>query len=83
MKRLLSISFTVFILICMIGATERTAYAYVDPGSGLLALQSFAAVAASFGYVMRRKIRTLFRGNDVTKSELPVSTKEGNSANAA
>ncbi len=82
MKKLASVSLTVFIFLCMIGATERTAYAYVDPGSGLLALQSFAAVAASFGYFMRRKIRTLFRGSDAPKTEVPVA-KEGNSANAA
>jgi hypothetical protein len=82
MKKLVSISLTVFILLCMIGATERTAYAYVDPGSGLLALQSFAAVAASFGYFMRRKIRTMFRGAAVAKSEMPVA-KEGSSAEAA
>jgi hypothetical protein len=82
MKKLASISLTVFILLCMIGATERTAYAYVNPGDGLLALQSFAAVAASFGYVMRRKISMLFRRSDVIKTEVPVA-KEGNSANAA
>jgi len=82
MKRLLSVSLAVFICLCMLVATERQAYAYVDPGSGLLALQSIASVAAAFGYFMRRRIRSLFARPEETKTALPVEDK-GNSAKAA
>lgn len=60
MKRFLSLSLAVVCCICLLVATERRAYAYVDPGSGLLAIQSIASVAAATGYFMRRKIAALF-----------------------
>jgi hypothetical protein len=60
MKRLISLSLTVFCCICLLVATERRAYAYVDPGSGLLAVQSVASVMAAAGYFMRRRIAALF-----------------------
>jgi len=41
-------------------ATERRAWGYVDPGSGLLALHASASMMAAFGYLIRRRIRTLF-----------------------
>jgi hypothetical protein len=78
-KKLVSISLALFIFICMLGATERQAYAYVDPGSGLLALQSLASVAAAFGYFMRKRIRQLFTRADGK----PSIDKEGNSIKAA
>jgi hypothetical protein len=60
MKRLISLSLTAFCCICLLVATERRAYAYVDPGSGLLAVQSFAAVMGAVGYTLRRRIAALF-----------------------
>jgi hypothetical protein len=60
MKRFLSFSLAVFCCLCALVATEHRAYAYVDPGSGLLAIQSIASVAAAAGYFMRRKIAALF-----------------------
>jgi hypothetical protein len=47
--------------LCVLVATERRALAYVDPGSGLLALQSIASMAAAAAYFLRRKIAVLFR----------------------
>jgi hypothetical protein len=41
-------------------ATERRAMAYVDPGSGLLALQSIGSMLAAAGFFMRRRIMGLF-----------------------
>jgi hypothetical protein len=41
-------------------AVERPAYAYVDPGSGFLALQTIASVLAAFGYFLRRRIAAMF-----------------------
>ncbi|NYF78341.1 hypothetical protein [Granulicella arctica] len=62
MKRLLSFSLAFFTCFCLLIATERQALAYVDPGSGLLALQSAASVMVAVGYFMRRRIRALFGG---------------------
>jgi len=84
MKRLVIVSLNVFICLCLLVATERKAWAYVDPGSGLLALQSAASVAAAFGYFLRRRIRSLFAPADETaKAVLPVAAKEGNTAKVA
>jgi hypothetical protein len=77
MKRFVSISLAVFICFCMLVATERPAYAYVDPGSGLLALQGLASAAAAFGYFMRRRIVSLFTRSSTS------APKDGNSAKAA
>jgi len=60
MKRFISFSLGFFCCLCLIVASERRALAYVDPGSGLLALQSAASVMAAAGYFMRRRIMALF-----------------------
>ncbi len=58
MKRLASISFGILITLCMIVASERRAWGYVDPGSGLIALQTIASVMAAWAYMVRRRIRS-------------------------
>ena len=64
MKRFLSVSLAIFSCLCLIVATERRAYAYVDPGSGFMALQAVASMMAAAGYFLRSKIKALFtRGN--------------------
>jgi hypothetical protein len=60
MKRLISMCLTVFCCACLMLATERRAMAYVDPGSGLLALQSIGSILAAAGFFMRRRIMGLF-----------------------
>ena len=85
MKRLFSLSLAVFCLICFVVATERRAYAYVDPGSGLLALQSFAAGLAAAGFYMRRRIAALF-GRGKAKAEtvvLPQTAQKDSNRNVA
>ncbi|WP_375509139.1 hypothetical protein [uncultured Caballeronia sp.] len=79
----MSISLSVLIFLCVLIASERQAFGYVDPGQGLIALQSLASVAAAFGYFMRRRIRLLFRSGDVTKSAAPDVAKDNNSADVA
>ena len=65
MKRFfLSALLAVFTAYCVMVATARPAYGYVDPGSGFLAVQTIASVAAAFGYFLRRRIRTLFSKKD-------------------
>lgn len=87
-KRVLSVvsvSLTIFSCLCLVVATERRAYAYIDPGSGFLALQSIASVMAAMGYFLRRRIMSLFTRNKTKKPTLvlPVSVRKNDSRNAA
>ncbi len=66
MKRLMSVSLGIFITLCLFVGSERRAWAYVDPGTGLVALQTLASVAAAYAYVVRRRIRAFF-----TRKEKP------------
>jgi hypothetical protein len=84
MKRLISFSLAVFICLCLMVATERQAMAYVDPGSGMLALQSLASIAAAAGYFLRKRIRALFGRKKVEQAaDLPVTAPKESSRNAA
>ena len=90
MKRFLSVSLMIFSCLCLVVATERRAYAYVDPGSGFLVLQSMASVMAAAGFFLRRRIMALFtRSKSPTdKVEkptlvLPVAARKNDSRNAA
>ena len=60
MKRFISLCLTLFCCFCLMLATERRAMAYVDPGSGLLALQSLGSMLAAAAFFMRRRIMGLF-----------------------
>jgi hypothetical protein len=60
--RLLLSFATAFTALCLVIATSRPAYGYVDPGTGFLAVQTFASVAAAFGYFLRRRIALFFSG---------------------
>ena len=58
-KLLLIFSF----LLMFVGAamlSERPAYAYADPGSGLLAIQAAGSALVATGWYLRRKIYALF-----------------------
>jgi O-antigen/teichoic acid export membrane protein len=55
------------IVLIVLGAAllfERPAYAYVDPGSGLLAIQAAGSALVAAGWYLRRKIYLLFRRPD-------------------
>jgi hypothetical protein len=83
MRRLFSFSLALFITLCMIVGTERRAYGYVDPGSGLIALQTIASVMAAYAYMIRRKIRAYFTRKKEATAVLPVATKTGDSREVA
>jgi hypothetical protein len=83
MKQFLSFSLAVFIALCMVVATERRAWGYVDPGSGLIALQTFASVAAAYAYMVRRRIRAFFQRKTEASAVLPVAPKPGDSSEVA
>jgi len=48
---------------------ERPAYAYADPGTGLLAVQAAGSALVATGWYLRRKIYSLFRSGDETQHE--------------
>jgi hypothetical protein len=75
MKRILSVSLGIFVTLCLLVGSERRAWGYVDPGSGLVALQTIASVAAAYAYIVRRRIRGWFSRKDEKSVGLPVSAK--------
>lgn len=85
MKRFTSISLGMLIAFCLLVGTDRRAWGYVDPGSGLIALQTAASVVAAYLYYIRRRILSLFRRKDKESDPagvLPMG-KTGNSREAA
>jgi hypothetical protein len=51
---------TLAMLFCLGISLERKAYAYVDPGSGLLILQGIGTVLTGVLFTLRRRIKLLF-----------------------
>jgi hypothetical protein len=51
---------TLMLLITLSFAFERQAYAYVDPGSGLLIFQGISAIVSGTLIYFRRRIKNLF-----------------------
>jgi hypothetical protein len=74
MKKVLSVCLAILACCCLALGTERRALAYVDPGSGLLILQSVGSAAAAALYFMRRRISALFGGNKGDGNKKEVST---------
>lgn len=84
MNRVLSFCLSVFTCICLLLAAEHRASAYVDPGSGLLVLQSMASVTAAAAYFLRKRIVGLFtRKKPSSGISLPVAVRKEDSRNAA
>lgn len=82
MKRLVLLSLALFTAFCFLVATDRNAWGYVDPGTGLLALQGVASALATCGFFFRRKIKSLFAQKEENKESLPDVTDKEKSANA-
>jgi hypothetical protein len=59
--RLLLVIFCVIELSILMISFEQRAYAYVDPGSGLLVFQIAGSMIAGVYFMFRRKLRQLFR----------------------
>ncbi len=68
-------------LLVLLTALTKPAYGYVDPGSGLLAVQLGGSMLAGGLFVLRSKIRRLFRLNptdqkiEAEKSAAPESSE--------
>jgi hypothetical protein len=50
---------------------------YVDPGSGLLALQSAASIMAAAAFFLRRKIRAVFGVRRKPEGYVPLLEEKG------
>ena len=67
------VKFYLVTLLCIVAlnfAVERPAYAYIDPGSGLLLIQNVGAVVTAVLFFFRRRIKALFtrqRDEELTK----------------
>lgn len=62
--KLLSVFPVVLILVGAALLFERPAYAYADPGTGLLAVQAAGSALVATGWYLRRKIYALFHSGD-------------------
>lgn len=60
-KRCAWITFGILQVIVFMAAAVKPAHAYVDPGSGLLFLQVGGSMLAGAMFVLRSKLRKLFR----------------------
>lgn len=67
--KLLNIFPVVLILIGAALVFERPAYAYADPGTGLLAVQAAGSALVATGWYLRRKIYALFHSGEAHRSE--------------
>jgi hypothetical protein len=83
MKRFVSVSLALLIAFCLLLGSERRAWGYVDPGSGLIALQTFFSVIAAYAYFIRRRIRMFFTRKKDETDVLPVAPKAGDSREIA
>jgi hypothetical protein len=52
---------TVLQIVAVLCASAQPAYAYVDPGSGLFALQIISTSFAGMIFLIRRRLHRLFR----------------------
>lgn len=69
MKKLLQV-FPILLMVA--GAmllSERPAYAYADPGTGLLAIQAVGSALVASGWYLRKKIYSLLHRSSVTRGE--------------
>ena len=72
---------TLPILLIVVGASmlsERPAYAYADPGTGLLAIQAVGSILVAGGWYLRRKLYSLLhpRASAKLQPELYPAAKE-------
>ncbi len=67
--KLLNIFPVVLILFGAALLFERPAYAYADPGTGLLAVQAAGSALVATGWYLRRKLYALFHSDDTRRYE--------------
>lgn len=75
-------SFGLFQVIIFLIAATKPANAYVDPGSGLLFLQVGGSMLAGAMFVLRAKVRKLFRLGNPARTEDQAQQKNRDEAAA-
>lgn len=75
------------ILLMVVGALflfEQPAYAYADPGTGLLAIQAVGSALVATGWYLRRKIYSLLhRGGASSKTDDTFSADQNERSSAS
>jgi hypothetical protein len=61
MKKLLEVASVALMVLGAAMLFERPAYAYADPGTGLLAIQAVGSALVASGWYLRKKIYSLLR----------------------
>jgi hypothetical protein len=79
-RRAAIVAFAAAELMVLLVAFTKPAYGYVDPGSGLLAVQVGGSMLAGGLFILRTKIRKLFRSSSAEPSG---DVKENNQPQAA
>jgi len=69
MKNLLQIIPVFLIVLGALMLCERPAYAYADPGTGLLAIQAVGSALVATGWYLRLKIYALLHRGSATKPQ--------------
>ena len=77
MKRFFTVSLGICIALLMVVGSERRAWGYVDPGSGLIAIQGVASVGAAYAYIVRKRIVAFFTCKKPGAAALPDSPETG------
>jgi hypothetical protein len=67
-------------LVVLLAALTKPAYGYVDPGSGLLAMQVGGSMLAGGLFILRSKIRKLFR---MTSTEEKIEAEKSENPEAS
>jgi hypothetical protein len=83
MKRFFSISLGLCIALLMVIGLEGRAWGYVDPGSGLIAIQGIASVIAAYLYMVRRRIMGFFTRKKQNSMGIPATPKTGETSEIA
>lgn len=74
LRRSLLSFLTVLQIFVLLAAAIKPAHAYVDPGSGLLAFQIGGSMLAGAAFVLRAKLRRLFRRTENSRPKSPVAS---------
>jgi len=69
MMRFLRIFSLALVLVGAVLLVQRPAYAYADPGAGLLAVQAAGSALVATGWYLRRKLYALFRSRTAPRVE--------------
>lgn len=72
LSKILYGGFLLLVLFVALNSTAQPAYGYVDPGSGLVALQVVGSTIAALGFLLRKRVREFlgrFQKNTRSSSE--------------